>query len=155
MEAVHHRDDPVPSRPAVEASKLNRRLDRLRTAVAEEALAAEAAALAQRLGQPSLSLGVPGVGHVNQLADLVAHRLDDSRRTVAEQVAAPARKEVEVAVTLGIPHPGACAARQANRIARVVADDVTLEQVNDFWGGSHENQWFVVRGSWLAASGLL
>ena len=48
-------------------------------------------------------------------ADLLAHRLDDARRTVAEQVAAPAGEEVEVAVALGVPDVRPLAAHQADR----------------------------------------
>ena len=103
VEAVEHRDDLVAARLAVEPGQLDGRLVRLGAAVAEEALAAPAGALAQRLGQLPLRLGVPGVRHVDQLADLLAHRLDDARRTVAEQVAAPAGEEVEIAVALVVP----------------------------------------------------
>ena len=42
---------------------------------------------------------------MDQLADLLAHRLDDARRAVAEQVAAPAGEEVEVAVAPRRPRP--------------------------------------------------
>ena len=73
-------------------------------AVAEEALAAERP-LGQRLGERALGLHVPGIRHVDQLADLVADRLDDARRAVTQQVAAPPRKEVEIPVALGVPDP--------------------------------------------------
>src|SRR5262249_7390446 len=75
-----------------------------------------------------------GVGHVDELADLVADGLDDAGRAVAEQVAAPAREEIEVAVALGVPYKGAFAAHQADRVARVVADDKALERVDDLLG---------------------
>ena len=83
---------------------------------------------------------VPGVGHVDELGDLLLHRLDDARRTVAEQVAAPAGEEVEVAVALGVPDVRAFAAHQAHRIARVVADDVAVGTGRWFLG------WSLVRG---------
>ena len=51
VEAVEHGDDLVAARLAVEPGQLDRRLVRLGAAVAEEALAVEAAALAQRLGR--------------------------------------------------------------------------------------------------------
>src|SRR5262249_47477304 len=38
----------------------------------------------------------------------------------------------EVAIALGIPHIGTFAAHQANGVARVVADDVLLEQGERF-----------------------
>ena len=135
VEAVEHRDDLVTARLAVEPGELDGRLVRLRAAVAEEALAAPAGALAERLGEFALGFRVPGVGHVDQLADLLPHRLDDARRTVAEQVAAPAGEEVEVAIALVVPDVRAFAAHQADRIARVVGDDVVLIQVNG--GGVH------------------
>ena len=40
---------------------------------------------------------------MNQLADLIADRLDDARRTVAEQVAAPAGEEIEIAIARVVP----------------------------------------------------
>ncbi len=56
-------------------------------------------------GERSSRLHVPGVRHMNQLADLFTDRLDDPRRAMPEQVAAPAGKEVEVTVPLGVPDP--------------------------------------------------
>src|SRR5439155_12002524 len=101
--------------------------------VTEKALAVPAGALAERLSQKALSLRVPGVRHVDQLPDLFTHGFHHTRRTVAEQVAAPTREEVEVTVALGVPDVGPLAAQQADRVARVVGDHVFLEQVDDFW----------------------
>ena len=129
MEAVEHGDDLVASRLAVEAGDLDGRLVGLRPTVAEEALAGPAGALAQRLGELPLRFGVPGVGHMDEPADLFAHRLDDARRAMAQEIAAPAGKEVEIAVPFVVPDVGSFAAHQANRIARVVGNDVTLIQV--------------------------
>ncbi len=78
-------------------------------------------------GERALGFHVPGVGHVDQLADLVADRLDDPGRAVAEQVAAPAGEEVEVAVPLGVPDPRTLAPDQADREPPVVGDHVPLE----------------------------
>src|SRR5262249_61022849 len=105
VEAVERGDDLVAPRAAVQSRQLDRRLVRLGAGVTEEALAAPAGALAQRLCQTPLCLGIPGVRDVDQPADLLAHCLDDARRAVAEQVAAPARQEVEAAVARGLPHP--------------------------------------------------
>src|SRR5262249_23011461 len=108
----------------------------LGAAVAEERLPADAAALAERLRQQALRLGVPGVRDVDELPDLLAHRLDDARRAVAEAVAAPAGEEVEVAVPLRVPDARPLAAHQADRVTGVIADHVLLEQVDDFRRGT-------------------
>ena len=81
----------------------------------------------ERLAERSLRLGVPGVRNVNELSDLLAHRLHDARRTVAENVAAPTGKEVEIAVALRVPDVRSFAAHQTHRIARVIGDDVFPE----------------------------
>src|SRR5262249_13847949 len=130
METIKHADDLVTPWLAVEPGQLDRRFDRLGAAVAEEALPLEAAAFAERLGQQSLCFGVPGVRHVDELAHLFTHRRDDTRRTMAEQVTAPAREEIEVALALGVPDQRTLAAHQADGVAGVIADDMSLEQVN-------------------------
>ena len=74
---------------------------------------------------------------MNEPAHLLAHGLDDARRTVAQQTAAPAGKEIEVAIARVVPDVRALAAHQADRIARVVADDVLLIQLQR--GSVHVN----------------
>ena len=106
--------------------QLDRRLVGLGAAVAEEALAAERP-LGECLGERSLGFHVPGIGHVDQLPDLVANRLDDPGRAMAEQVAAPAREEVEVAVPFGIPDPRAFAPDQTDRVPPVIGDHIPIE----------------------------
>src|SRR5207302_1457489 len=49
------------------------------------------------------------------------------RWAVAEQIAAPAGEEVEVAIAFGVPHLRPLAAHQADGVAGVVADDVFFE----------------------------
>src|SRR5262249_562019 len=110
--------------------QLDRRFDRLGAAIAEETLPLEAATFAECLGQQPLRFGVPGVRHMDELAHLLAHRRDDARRTVAEQVAAPPREEIQVALALGSPDQRTLAAHQADGVARVIADDMGLEQVD-------------------------
>ena len=61
------------------------------------------AALGQRFGQRPCASMYQVFGTWISLADLLPHRLDHPRRAMAEQVAAPARKEIEVAVALGVP----------------------------------------------------
>ena len=103
-------------------------------AVAEERLALPAGPLGQGFGQLALRLGEPSVGDVDEPADLVADRLDHPRRAVAEQPAAPAGEKVQVAVALGVPDVRAFAAHQADRVARVVADDGLPVLVDDLLG---------------------
>src|SRR5260221_10094019 len=104
VEAVEEGDDLVALLLGpVEPGELDRRLVRLRPAVAEEALAREVGALAELLGELALGLHVPGVRHMDELPDLLAHCGDDARRAVPDQVAAPAREEVDVPVALRIP----------------------------------------------------
>ncbi len=45
------------------------------------------------LAEQTLLLDVPRVRHVNEPSHLLLHRLDDARRTVADQIAAPAGKK--------------------------------------------------------------
>ena len=66
----------------------------------------------KRLGPLPLGFGVPGVGHVDQRGHLLLHGLDDRLGAMAQQVAAPAGKEIEIAVALGVPDVRALAAHQ-------------------------------------------
>ena len=93
VEAVEHGDDLVAARLAGHTRQLDGSLDRLRSAVAEEALAAEAA-FAQSFGKQSLSLHVPGVRHVDQLGDLLADGFNHARRAMAQQITSPPWKQV-------------------------------------------------------------
>src|SRR5207237_5668291 len=117
VEAVEHRHALVASRLAAQAGELDCRLVRFGAAVAEEALPIDAAALDQRLCKQPLRLHVPGVRYVDQLGNLVLHGLDDARRAMADQVAAPAGEEIEIALPLGVPDVRPFAADQANRIS--------------------------------------
>src|SRR5262249_11055720 len=130
VEAVHHGDDFVAARLAVEPSQLDRRLDRFRAAVAEKALAAPAGPLAERLRELALFLRVPGVGDVNEPAHLLAHGGDHARRAMADQVATPTGEEIQITVAFGVPDVTAFAAHQANRAARVIGDDVLPKQID-------------------------
>ena len=118
---------------AVQPDQLDGRLVGLGARVAEERLPAETP-LRKGLGPEPLQLGVPGVGDVDQLAQLVADGLDDRRRAMAQQVAAPAGEEVEIAVALAVPHPGVLAADQGDGKASVVGDHVALKELEDFLG---------------------
>src|SRR5262245_26546828 len=130
VEAVRHGDDLVAARLAIEPGQLDRRFHCLGAAVAEETLAAPTRTLAERLPEPALLFRVPGIRHVDQSADLLADGGDDARRAVADQVAAPAGEEIEIAIVLGVPHAGALAAHERYGIARVITDDVLPEQVD-------------------------
>src|SRR5262249_30224548 len=108
-----------------------------RSAVAKKALAVPTGPLAEGLGEFALLFGVPSVWHVYQTAYLLADGGHHARRAMANQIAAPAWEEIEVAIALGVPHAGSFAAHQRNRVARVVADDKLLEQVDGLLRG-HE-----------------
>src|SRR5579875_2458162 len=127
MKAVEHTEDLVAARLTVQARDLDGCLVGLGTAVTEKALPAPAGAPAQRFGQASLRLGVPSIGHMNELSDLFLHRFDDARRAMAQQITAPTRKKIEIAIAFIIPHEGTFATHQTHRVARVIGDDVTLK----------------------------
>src|SRR5260370_39716561 len=127
VETVDHRDDVVASGLTVEAGELDGGFHGLGAAVAEETQALKTAARAERLGEATLRLGVPGVRDMDQLTHLLADRGDDARRAVTQKVTTPTRKEIQVAVALGIPDEGALAAHQTAGVTRVVGDDVLLK----------------------------
>ncbi len=134
VESALHRHDLEPASFVAEnPCQLDGGLVGFRAAVAEEALAAEGP-LRKRLGQLPLGLHVPGVGHVDQAADLLADRLDDPGRAVAQQVASPARKEVEVPVPFGVPDPRSLTAHEADGEAPVIGDHIPLELSDGFLG---------------------
>ena len=89
----------------------------------------------QGLGPVALQLGVPGVGHVDQLAQLLADRLDHRRRAMAQQIAAPAAEQIEVAVALRCPRRTSLRrATKRDGKAAVVGNHVLLEQLERFFG---------------------
>ena len=112
----------VPERPG----QLDGGLVGLGAAVAKETLAAERP-LRQSLGKRTLGLHVPGIRHVDQLPDLVAHRLDDARRAMPQEVTAPPRKEIQIPVALGVPDPRPFAPDQADRVTPIIGNHVSLE----------------------------
>src|SRR5262245_55422670 len=130
VEAVHHGDDLVPAGFAVEPSHLNRRFHCFRAAVAETALSAPAGPFAQSLAKFALFLRVPCVRDMDEPADLLADGGYHARRTMPDQVATPAREEIEIAIALGVPDARSLAAHETDGIARVIADDAVLEQVD-------------------------
>ena len=66
----------------------------------------------QQLGPASLGFRVPRIRHMNQLGRLLLNRFHHPRRTVPQQVAAPAGKEVEILPALVVPHQRAFAAHE-------------------------------------------
>src|SRR4029450_3747191 len=91
-----------------------------RAGIAEETLPGEISPLAEGLCQLTLRTGIPRIGNVNQLRDLLLHGRNNPRRAVPDQSTTPAGKEIEIAVALGVPDERAFAADQAHRVARVV-----------------------------------
>ena len=128
VEPALERDDLVALLGRVQAGQLDRRLVGFGARVAEERLAVKTP-LGERLGPAALQLGVPSVGHVDQLAQLLADRLDHRRRAMSQQIAAPTVEQVEVAVPLRVPHVRSLAPHQADGKAIVVGNYVTLEQL--------------------------
>ena len=68
---------------------------------------------------------------MNERGNLVLHRLDHRPRAVAQQIAAPAGEEIEIAIAGVVPDRRAFAADEDNRKARVIANDETLILVED------------------------
>ena len=66
-------------------------------------------------------------GHVNQLPNLVADGIHDARRAMSQKVAAPARKKVEIPVTLGVPDPRPFAPHQTDRVPPIIRDHIAVE----------------------------
>lgn len=131
MEAVEHRNDFEPARAAAKASQLDGGFVRLGAAIGEKRLGAArpARAGAECFGQLTLQFGVPGVGNVNQLADLIAHRFDDTRRAMAQDAAAPAGEKVEVFVAFVVPNRRFDSAYERHRVAGVVADHIIVKEL--------------------------
>ncbi len=135
----HRHDFEPPGLAAVGAGQLDGGLVGLGAAVAEEALRPEGS-LGELLRQSALGLHVPGVGHVNEPADLFANGRDNALGAMAQQVAAPAGKEVEITVSLGVPHRGALAANQADGEPSIVGYHVTIE-LADCLSGARKGWW--------------
>ena len=72
---------------------------------------------------------------MDQLTQLFADRLDQFRRAMSKQVAAPTGKEVEIFVPFRVPNPRAFAPDQANGVSAIVRHDVAIE-LRDRLGGS-------------------
>ena len=126
VETVVKADDAVATGLGpVQSHQFQRPLDRLGPTVAKEGLSKPTSA--QRLGKLTLRFGVPGVGNVDQSRHLLLDGSDHPRRTMAQDVAAPAREQVEVPIPLGIPHRRSLTPHQANRVTAVVGDHVLLE----------------------------
>src|SRR5690606_40170574 len=59
-----------------------------------------------------------------------------SRRRIAQNIAAPAGKEIEIAVALRVPNEGAFATHQTDGVAGVVGNHVLVEQFDRLLGGA-------------------
>ena len=129
MKTVFKADDAEPPRRrAMQSRQLDRPLVRLGPAVAEERLAK--AAGAEGLGKLTLRLGVPGVGDVDEMLELILDPPHKVRGRIAQDVAAPAGEEVKIAVSLGVPDVRPFPLHQADGVAGVIGDHVLVEQVD-------------------------
>ena len=129
VKSPFHRDDLEPAvGMSISPRQLDRRLVGLGSAVAEEALAGmrlrAERPLGKRLGESSLGFHVPRIGNVDELTDLVANSGDDPGRAMAQQVTAPTREEVEVAVPLRVPDPRTLTPDQADGEPAVVGHHI-------------------------------
>ena len=86
----------------------------------------------QQLGPSTLSFRMPRIGHVNQLGRLLLNRFHNPRRTMAQQVAAPTGKEVQILPALVVPHQRAFAAHEAHREPSVIRHHVLGEKLRRF-----------------------
>ena len=129
VETVVEGNDAVPAGfGTVQTHQFQCALDRFGTTVAEERLAESSCA--QRLGKVSLWLGVPGVGNVDQFRGLFLQGGNHPGWTVAQDVATPTGKQVQVLVPLGVPDQRPLTTNQADRIATVIGNHVLLELRN-------------------------
>ncbi len=135
VESPLERDDLVFLFGAMESCQLNRRFVRLGARVAEKGLSAKAASR-QHFGPSALGIDVPGVRHVDQRSDLLLDRVDDLRRAMPQEVAAPAGEQIQIPGAFAIPDIGPLAAYQVNWIADVVGDHVFLK-LSDRIRGTH------------------
>ena len=116
MKASFERDDT--GLPGCLACVLERRLDRLRTGVAEERLGATEA-----IGEPSRKclrrLRAVQVGRVPETLELLACRGERSRMTVSERDHRDPASEVEILAAAGVPDPRPVAAHDREICSRV------------------------------------
>ncbi len=99
---------------AVQTGELECAFVGFRSAVTEKGFAETSSA--KHFGEVALRFHEPGVGHVDQLGGLVLNGLCDSRRTMSQDVAAPARKQIEVTFSFGVPAVLPFASNQADRV---------------------------------------
>ena len=131
------------SRGSMGAGEFDRPFVGLRAAVTEKNFPRETS-LDDRLGESALGLHVPGVGYMNQLADLVPDRFDNLRRAVPQKVASPAGKKVEVPISLRIPNLRPFPPNQARWVPGVVADHLLIEKLDRLFRGEGGRRMFNV-----------
>jgi hypothetical protein len=134
MESIRERDRAELLRPAVQPSQLDRPFIRFRTAVRKERLTE--AASTNRLGKITLSFRVPRIRHMDQMFNLLLNRLHHFRWAMTQDVAAPARKQVQVPLPFRIPDRRPFPVDDADGIALVVRNHIFSELLNSGLAGS-------------------
>src|ERR1041385_449475 len=109
---------------------LERTLSGFRAAVGEKS-SLQTAHLGDALRKRSLVFVVKKIGSMNQPSRLLLNDADDPRVVLAEGVHADTGDEIEIALTRGVPHPGAVAANQNERMARVTLEQIPALEFDD------------------------
>ena len=150
MEGVDQRDDLVPALAigiyAVFAGALDRALVGLGARVAEEH-GVQPGAAAELFRQLAVGGGVIQVRRVLQRCGLVGHSPDPRGVAVAQRVDADARREVKVALAVGVPGRHALALRQHDLAAAIGVEDVVVITGNNFFGIQLGDPLFIIRKS--------
>ena len=137
MEGVDQRDDLIPALSihiyAVFAGALDRALVGLGARVAEKH-GVQPGAAAELFRQLAVGGGVIQVRRVLQRCGLVGHSPDPRGVAVAQRVDADARREVKVALAVGVPGRHALALRQHDLAAAIGVEDVVVITGNNFFG---------------------
>ena len=128
-QCVFESDDFVPAFfHAVQTGELERALVGFRSAVTEKGFAETSSA--KHFGEVALRFHEPGVRHVDQFGGLFLDGLCDLRRTMSQNVAAPAWEQIEVALSFGVPAMLSFTSNKADRVPGVVRNDVFVELGN-------------------------
>ena len=150
MEGVDQRDDLIPALAigiyAVFAGALDRALVGLGARVAEEH-GIQPGAAAEFFRQLAVGGGVIQVRRVLQRCGLVGHSPDPRGVAVAQRVDADARREVKVALAIGVPGRHALALRQYDLAAAIGVEDVVVITGNNFFGIQLGAPLFIIRKS--------
>ena len=142
VKAAAKGDDLVPLLRRVQSSELDSGLVGLLTRVTEERLPAETS-LGESLCPLPLGLGIPSVRHVNKCRDLLLHGPHDRLGAMAQQIAPPTGKKIQIAIAVAVPDVRSLAPHEHDRKSRVIGNDELAKLLDDFVangrvGGRHK-----------------